>query len=104
MRDGDAGETNEGDPEVELGDSPIRVPWQELSRDALQGVIESFVLREGTDYGERELTMDAKCAQVRRALERGEAYVMFDPQTNSVSIVAAEQNRAVSGASANASD
>jgi uncharacterized protein YheU (UPF0270 family) len=104
MRDGDADGANDGAPEADPGETPIPVPWQELSRDALQGVIESFVLREGTDYGEREVSMDAKCAQVRRALERGEAWVIFDPQTNSVSIVAAEQNRAVSGASANASD
>ncbi len=88
MRDGDAGETNEGDPEVELGDSPIRVPWQELSRDALQGVIESFVLREGTDYGDHELSLDQKVGRVMRQLERGDATILFDPQTESVAIVA----------------
>lgn len=68
---------------------PIEVPWGELSADALQGVIESFVLREGTDYGEREVSLETKCAQVRRQLERGEAHVMFDPATSSVSIVTA---------------
>ena len=31
---------------------PIVIPHRELSAAALRGVLESFVLREGTDYGE----------------------------------------------------
>jgi len=74
----------------DAGVEPVPVPWQALSEEALTGVIESFVLREGTDYGEREVSWEAKCTQVRRQLERGEAAVMFDPQTDSVSIVEAK--------------
>jgi hypothetical protein len=33
---------------------PIVVPHTELAADLLRAVIESFVLREGTDYGEKE--------------------------------------------------
>jgi len=66
---------------------PLTVPWQALSPEALTGVIESFVLREGTDYGEREVSWERKCADVRRRLERGEATIVFDPGTSSVSIV-----------------
>jgi uncharacterized protein YheU (UPF0270 family) len=68
-------------------ESPVVVPWSELSPEALQGVIESFVLREGTDYGEHEASFESKLAAVRRQLERGEACVMFDPPSASVSIV-----------------
>jgi uncharacterized protein len=50
--------------------------------------VESFVLREGTDYGEREVRLEEKVAQVLRQLERGEAHIVFDPQTQSVNIVA----------------
>ena len=32
---------------------PVIVPPDSLSAEALQGVIEKFVLREGTDYGEK---------------------------------------------------
>ncbi|MEZ5446295.1 MAG: YheU family protein [Gammaproteobacteria bacterium] len=65
------------------------VPYRELSAAALRGVVESFVLREGTDYGEREFTLEQKVAQVMRQLERGEAQVLFDPKTETVEIVAA---------------
>lgn len=66
---------------------PIPVPFRELSADALQGVVEAFVLREGTDYGEREFSLEQKVAHVIRQLERGEAQIMFDPNTQSVTIV-----------------
>jgi uncharacterized protein YheU (UPF0270 family) len=66
---------------------PVTVPFRELSADALRGVLESFVLREGTDYGEREFSLDQKVAHVLRQLERGEAQIVFDPNTETVDIV-----------------
>jgi uncharacterized protein YheU (UPF0270 family) len=66
---------------------PIVVPYTELSPEALTGVIESFVLREGTDYGERDVPFETKIQQVRRQLERREAEIVFDPNTDSVGIV-----------------
>ena len=66
---------------------PVVVPHTELSPEALRGVVESFVLREGTDYGERDVPFETKVAQVIRQLERGEARIMFDPVTQSVQIV-----------------
>ena len=65
---------------------PVAVPHAELSEDALRGVVESFVLREGTDYGERDVPHEDKVAQVIRQLERGEAQIMFDPLDSSVTI------------------
>jgi uncharacterized protein YheU (UPF0270 family) len=66
---------------------PIVIPYTELSPDALAGVIESFVLREGTDYGERDVPFETKVMQVRRQLERREAEIVFDPNTESIDIV-----------------
>ena len=74
-------------PDEEEDLTPVAVPHTELSPDALQGVIESFVLREGTEYGEREFTLDEKRVHVLHQLERGEAQIMFDPQSQSVDIV-----------------
>ena len=73
------------DPERFL--PPIIVPHTELSADALEGVIQSFVLREGTDYGERDVSFDTKVMQVRRQLERREAEIVFDQNTESITIV-----------------
>ena len=47
------------------------------------------MLREGTDYGAREFSFEQKVAQVREQLEHREARIMFDPETESVTIVLA---------------
>jgi hypothetical protein len=66
---------------------PVVVPYGELSEAALRGVVESFVLREGTDYGERDVSHESKVADVMRQLERGEVHILFDPLDASVTIV-----------------
>jgi uncharacterized protein len=65
----------------------VVVPHTTLTAELLRSVIESFVLREGTDYGEREFSLEEKVARVVRLLERGEAQIIFDPRTDSVDIV-----------------
>ena len=72
---------------------PVVIPHEELSAEALQGVVEAFVLREGTDYGEREYSLREKVAHVLRQLERGEARIVFDPATESVDIVVSRSAR-----------
>jgi uncharacterized protein YheU (UPF0270 family) len=78
------------DLEVERDDedaAPIRLAPDDLAPDTLRAVIESFVLREGTDYGLEETSLDAKVAQVLAQVRRGDAHVVFDPATDSVTIV-----------------
>ena len=77
------------EPEVS---PPVEVPHGDLSEDALRGVVESFVLREGTDYGERDVSYENKVAQVIRQLERGEARILFDPVSETVNIVVVERS------------
>jgi uncharacterized protein YheU (UPF0270 family) len=66
---------------------PVEVPVSELAPDVLVALVESFVLREGTDYGPREFTLEEKVREVIRQLERREALIMFDPETESVTIL-----------------
>jgi uncharacterized protein len=66
---------------------PVEVPADQLSADTLRAVAEAFVLREGTDYGLREVGFEAKVAQVLRQLEHGDAQILFDPATETVTIV-----------------
>ena len=65
---------------------PVVIPYRELSASALRGLIESFVLREGTEYGPKEVALDVKFAQVMRQLEEGTARIVFDPDTESTDI------------------
>lgn len=65
----------------------MEIPADKLSPETLRSVIEEFVSREGTEYGERDYTLDEKVAQVRRLLDRGEAKIVYDEGTESCSIV-----------------
>jgi uncharacterized protein YheU (UPF0270 family) len=74
----------------EFPDEPkeaVIVPHTELAQDTLRSVVESFVLREGTDYGEREFSLEQKQAHVLRQLEHGEAQIVFDPETQTIDII-----------------
>ena len=71
----------------EPAQEPIMVPYGELSPEALRGVVESFVLREGTEYGARDFTLEEKLAHVYRQLERNEAQIVFDPTTQTIDII-----------------
>lgn len=66
---------------------PVEVPYRELSPDTLRAVVESFVLREGTEYGERDVALEVKVDQVMRQLDHGEVKIVFDPASESVDIV-----------------
>ncbi len=65
----------------------IEIPFELLTEDALRGLIEEFVSREGTDYGQGEYSLEAKAAAVRRQLEAGRAVIVYDPETESCNIV-----------------
>jgi hypothetical protein len=68
---------------------PVVVPYTELAPELLHAVVESYVLREGTDYGEKEFSLEDKVSHVIGQLKRGEARIVFDPETESVSIAKA---------------
>ncbi|MEY0160325.1 YheU family protein, partial [Providencia manganoxydans] len=60
------------------------IPWQELSTETLDNLIESFVLREGTDYGMQEKTLEQKVADVKKQLVSGEAVLVWSELHESV--------------------
>jgi uncharacterized protein YheU (UPF0270 family) len=63
------------------------IPYAQLTAEVLRRVVESFVLREGTDYGQQELSLDQKVTRVISQLHRGEAQIVFDPQSQTVDVV-----------------
>ena len=65
----------------------LEIPWQKLSEDAFEGMLEELVSRDGTDYGERELSQEEKIAQLRAALKSGQAFIAFCAETESWSIL-----------------
>ncbi len=81
------------EPEARPPAEPVVVPYTELRPELLRALVESFVLREGTDYGEHERSLDEKVDDVLRRLRLAEAQILFDPATESVHIAARERRR-----------
>ena len=65
----------------------LEIPFERLSGPVLDRLIEEFVTREGTEYGEVDVSLEDKRRAVKRQLERGEAVIVFDQGSETTSIV-----------------
>jgi uncharacterized protein YheU (UPF0270 family) len=70
---------------------PTIIPHRMLSPEALCGVIEAFVTREGTDYGVHDVPLATKVAQVQHQLDAGTAVIVYDADTESCTIQPLDQ-------------
>ncbi|MEE4298006.1 MAG: YheU family protein [Pseudomonadales bacterium] len=68
----------------------MEIPHDRIDAATLRAIVEEFVTREGTDYGERVYALDEKVAHVLVQLERGEVRVLFDPATETVTLAPRE--------------
>lgn len=63
------------------------IPYQSLSSDVLQNIIEEYISREGTDYGEYELSLEQKVQRLLPQVKSGEVLIVFDEITESVQLL-----------------
>lgn len=70
------------------------IPWEQIDPETLYNLIESFVLREGTDYGEQEKSLAQKVEDVKRQLKSGEAVVVWSELHENINIMPRGQFRA----------
>lgn len=69
----------------------LRVPYDRLSPDALNGIVEEFVSREGTDYGDYNFSFDDKKEQVYQQIRCGQVVILFDPVGETCQLAMADQ-------------
>lgn len=65
----------------------VEVPLNKLNKDTLFRFIEEFVSREGTDYGHVNISFSDKVQSVYHKLQNGEAFVSYDLDTQTTTIV-----------------
>ena len=68
----------------------VIVPIEEIPAESLHNLVSSFVLREGTDYGEIEIELETKIQQVIKSLKDGSAKIIYSELTESFDIVLAD--------------
>jgi uncharacterized protein YheU (UPF0270 family) len=63
------------------------IPYNELSEGALQALIEDFVTRDGTDYGQDEMSMQEKAEHLLALLKTGEVLISYNEESESCGLV-----------------
>ncbi len=67
------------------------IPLNKLSNETLLAIIEEFILREGTDYGDEITDKETKIKQVKQQLEHGSAVIVYSELHETVNILPTEQ-------------
>lgn len=65
----------------------VEVPAGEVTATALRGLIEAFVLREGTDYGDMEFNLQQKVQHVQKQLDAGDITIVFNTELQSADLL-----------------
>jgi uncharacterized protein len=65
----------------------MEIPYQAVSPETLGNMIEEFVTRDGTDYGEQETSLEDKVTQVVGLLKAGKAAIQYDESLEICEIV-----------------
>ncbi|MBF0195986.1 MAG: YheU family protein [Magnetococcales bacterium] len=64
----------------------MEIPVGQLSSQALEGIIEEFITREGTEYGLVEKPLQLKIAEVMAQIEAGKVVIRYDTASQSCSL------------------
>lgn len=63
------------------------IPPDKISPDVLKNVLESYITREGTDYGEEELPLTEKTARLHALVASGEVLIVYDEEMESLNLI-----------------
>ena len=73
-----------------MNHEPILIPVGSLTQTTLRRVIEEYITREGTDYGRVEVSVTVQIERAMKAIETGDVVIMFDPATETTTLVKAD--------------
>jgi uncharacterized protein YheU (UPF0270 family) len=65
----------------------VTVPPQRLQTDVLQALLEEFATRDGTDYGERESTLEQKVQRLQAQIADGDLLILYDADSEQWDLV-----------------
>jgi uncharacterized protein YheU (UPF0270 family) len=69
----------------------VEVPPQQLQADVLQALLEEYASRDGTDYGEQELSLAQKVSNLRKQVIQGDLLILYEVEGEHWDLVPAEQ-------------
>jgi len=66
------------------------IPHTDIAADTLNALIEEFVTRDGTDYGDIESGLATKVQQVMNQLERKDVFIVYSEEYETCTIKSKE--------------
>ncbi len=67
------------------------IPLDKIPSETLVAIIEEFIFREGTEYGDENISKETKITQVKKQLELGNAVLVYSELYETVNIVSSEK-------------
>jgi len=67
------------------------VPFNKIPSTTLVNLIKEFVLREGTDYGLEDASIEQKIEDVKRQLEQGTVVIVYSELHETINILPKQQ-------------
>ncbi|TBR43141.1 YheU family protein [Marinomonas agarivorans] len=67
------------------------IPYDSLAPATLANILEDIVTRDGTDYGNYDLSLEQKCQQAMTMLQQGNAFLVFDTESETIKLLNKEQ-------------
>lgn len=67
------------------------IPIDQLDPQTLTALLKEHVLREGTDYGEHEVSIESQISQLRQQLKQGDIVLVYSELHESVNLLAKNQ-------------
>ena len=63
------------------------IPVSQLQEETLNNILEEFITREGTDYGDYEISLQQKVDKLKRQIVQGDVVIVFDSVLESVNLM-----------------
>lgn len=77
----------EQDQDQEQKENFIQIPLDMLKPDILDALVEEFILREGTDYGQHEIELSEKKSRLHKQLQTGKVVILFSSLTENTTLM-----------------
>ena len=67
------------------------IPYDSLAETTLQTILEEVVSRDGTDYGDYDVSLAQKVSQVMGLLSQQQAFLLFDTESETIKLLSKDQ-------------
>lgn len=75
------------DQKANISNRNVLIPISQLQEETLNNILEEFITREGTDYGDYEISLQQKVERLKRQIVKGDVVIVFDSVLENVNLM-----------------